>query len=326
MRTHILTPRLIQRAERFEHTIVSPTVLRVIAALCGALLLLSMARSATAAPAIQDQLAAARDLYASARYDEALGMLNGLRAEQSLPATDRRTLEQYRSFCLLALGRSAEAEAAIGSVITTDPLYQPGEDASPRLRATFQEVRRRVLPDIVARQYAAAKATYDRKDFQEAIELFRVTIALLDDPDMQGRLTDLRTLSNGFLELSALATAPAAPAPEPVAAAPPPPTPARPTIFSHEHAGVKPPVAIRQQLPPFPVGPALRQNRYRGLLEVVINEKGFVEASVLRGPVHPLYDQTIISASKGWRYEPAILDGRPVKFRKMIQISVDPPK
>jgi len=162
MRPHIVTPRLIERAERMEHAIVSPTVLRVFAALCGALLLLSMARSAGAAPAIQDQLAAARDLYASARYDEALGMLNGLRAEQSLQPTDRRTLEQYRSFCLLALGRGAEAEAAIGSVITADPLYQPGEDASPRLRSTFQEVRKRVLPEIAMHRYTAAKASFDR--------------------------------------------------------------------------------------------------------------------------------------------------------------------
>jgi TonB family protein len=330
MRPHILTPRLLERAERMEHTIVSPTVVRVFAAVCGALLLLSMARSASAAPApsaapaVQDQLAAARDLYASARYDEALGMLNGLRTEQSLQTTDRRMLEEYRSFCLLALGRSAEAEAAIGSLINANPLYRPDEDASPRLRATFQEVRKRMLPEIAARQYAAAKATFDRKDFQEAAELFRVTTALLGDPDMDGRLADLRTLAEGFLELSAAAATPP-PAPEPVA----PPVPAAaplPSVFSHEHTGVTPPVAVRQQLPPFPSGLAPRSTPLQGLLEVVVNEKGSVERATMRGSVHPAYDRTILVAAKGWRYEPATLAGRPVKFRKLIQVSVQTPK
>lgn len=319
MRPHILTPRILERAVRMEHALVSPTVLRVFAALCGALLLLSMARNAGAAPAVQDQLAAARELYASAQYDEALGVLNGLRADESLQPIDRRTLEQYRSFCLLALGRGAEAEAAIGSLVNADPLFRPGDDASPRLRATFQDVRKRVLPEIAARQYAAAKATFDRKDFQEAADLFRVTIALLDDPDMQGRLADLRTLAGGFLELSVAAAAP--PPPEPVAPAVPPPPPA-PSIFSLEDGAVTPPVPIRQQLPAFPASIGLRSQRLRGLLEVVVNETGTVERAAVRSSVHAVYDRTMLEATKSWRYQPATLDGRPVKFRKLIQIAV----
>ena len=51
---------------------------------------------------VNTPLAAARELYASARYDEALAMLNGLRPDE---ARDRRSIEQYRSLCLLALGR-----------------------------------------------------------------------------------------------------------------------------------------------------------------------------------------------------------------------------
>src|SRR5215218_3356455 len=104
---------------------------------------------AAAAPAFaqgEGQLGAAKDLYASARYDEALSLLNGLRASDQ---PDRRSVEQYRSLCLLALGRASEAESAIAAVVTADPIYQPGEaDASPRVRATFTEVRRRLLPEI----------------------------------------------------------------------------------------------------------------------------------------------------------------------------------
>src|SRR3954469_2052351 len=81
----------------------------------------------------RDPLGAARDLYASARYDEALAVLNDLRpADASAAAADRRSIEQYRSLCLLALGRGSEAESAIAAVVTADPAYQPTEtDASP---------------------------------------------------------------------------------------------------------------------------------------------------------------------------------------------------
>src|SRR5215216_7545929 len=103
-------------------------------------------------------LGAARDLYASARYDEALSVLNGLRGGE---AADRKAVEQYRSLCLLALGRPAEAETAIAAVVTADPTYRPGEsEAAPRVRATFSDVRKRLLPEITSARYQVAKAAY----------------------------------------------------------------------------------------------------------------------------------------------------------------------
>ena len=154
------------------------------------------------APAAKDPLGAARDLYASARYDEALAVLNDLRpTESGNSITDRRSIEQYRSLCLLALGRGSEAESAIAAVVTADPGYQPSEaDASPRVRAAFSDVRKRLLPEIVTTRYSVAKSAFDRKDYASAEQVFRQVIALLDDPDMGGRLSDLRTLASGFLD------------------------------------------------------------------------------------------------------------------------------
>jgi hypothetical protein len=166
-------------------------------------------------------LAAAKDLYASARYDEALTALNALRADDGV---DRKSVEQYRSLCLLALGRTSEAESAIGAVVTADPTYQPGEtDASPRVRVLFTEVRRRLLPDLATARYLAAKAAYDRREWSAAEHQFRLVLALIDDPDTGGRLRDLRVLTIGFLELSAKAVEPPPPPP------PPAPEPAAPT-------------------------------------------------------------------------------------------------
>ena len=150
----------------------------------------------------RDVVGPARDLYASARYDEALAVLNDLRpADAANAISDRKSIEQYRSLCLLALGRGTEAESAIAAVVTADPTYQPGEvEASPRVRAAFSDVRRRLLPDIASSRYGDAKALFDRKEYVVAAQGFRQVVTLLDDPDMGGKLTDLRTLVSGFLE------------------------------------------------------------------------------------------------------------------------------
>ena len=43
---------------------------------------------------------------------------------------------------------------------------------------------------------------------------------------------------------------------------------------------------------------------------------------MIRLTLHPIYDSQILLAAKEWRYQPATLNGRPVKFRKVIQITV----
>ena len=162
-------------------------------------------------------ITAARELYASARYDEALAMLNGIRPADASQPSDRKTIEQYRSLCLLALGRGGEAETAIAAVVTADPFYQPTEaEASPRVRATFSDVRQRLLPDLTTARYAQAKQAYDRKQYAEAAARFRELVVLLDDPQMNGRQGDMRTLAAGFVELATIAaTPPPAPKEEP---------------------------------------------------------------------------------------------------------------
>jgi tetratricopeptide (TPR) repeat protein len=271
----------------------------------------------------QDPLAAARELYASARYDEALVALDELRSARGQATADIRMVEQYRSLCLLALGRQDEAEAAIAAVVTADPFYLPGEaEASPRVRAAFRDVRRRVLPQIARERYAAAKAAYDRKEFAAAVDQFRDVVRLIDDPDMNGELGDLRVLAAGFLDLSAAAAAaaqPPPPPPEPEAPAPPPP--AEPRVYQAGEPGLVPPVVLRQEIPRI-AAPLLPLARSQGLLEIVIDERGRVESAVMRAPVHPVYDAQVLAAAVEWRYEPARLGGVPVKFRKRIQINV----
>ena len=281
-------------------------------------------------PAPQGPLNTAKDLYASARYDEALSVLNGLRIGE---AVDRRTVEQYRSLCLLALGRASEAESAIANVVKEDPTYRPGESESPRVRATFSEVRKRLLPEITTARYQVAKQAYDRRDWPAAEAQFRLVLALIDDPDSGGRLTDLRVLTTGFLELSVRAAAPPPPPVEPRPAAPasvaPSPsaasaTPAGPVpgkIYTADDREVIPPTVVRQDIPRIPQA-TIAMARSRGLVDVVIDELGRVVGLTIRNSIHPTYDAQILAAAKDWKYKPATLDGKPVKYRRLISINV----
>ena len=42
----------------------------------------------------------------------------------------------------------------------------------------------------------------------------------------------------------------------------------------------------------------------------------------MRVPLAPLYNDFALSAARSWRYKPATLDGTPVKFRKVVTISL----
>ncbi len=168
---------------------------------------------ATAAAAADESLSTARELYAAAAYEDALSMLNRLRLTE-LPAADKRGIDQYRAFCLLALGRTTDAERAIEAVVSAEPLYQPSEaEVSPRLRTAFSDVRKRMLPGIVQDQYMRAKAAFDRKNYEIAASTFKEMLTTLADPAVgpaanQPPLSDLKTLAIGFHELSAAAVAP----------------------------------------------------------------------------------------------------------------------
>ena len=282
--------------------------------------------AAAHAGAQDSDLSAARDLYASAAYDDALAVLNRLRASDH-PASQSRAIEQYRAFCLLALGRSADAEQAIEAVVAAEPSFQPGDgDASPRIRLAFTSVRRRMLPSIIQQRYAAAKAAFDRKEFAAAADGFTQVLTALADQDVasearQAPLSDLRTLAGGFQELAAKAAAPPPPPPPAPVAAPvsPPPLPAAPRIYTGGETGVVPPTTVSQALPPFPGQIVIPRT---GKLDVVIDESGAVESAIMSGSVTPNYDVMVLAATKTWRYKPATLNGVPVKFRKTVQISV----
>jgi TonB family protein len=303
------------------------SVTRVVRAVAAGLILVCLPSGAAGADTAADSLALARDLYGAAEYESALGILDKLRGGTA-SGEQAASVEQYRAFCLMALGRASDAEQAIAAVVHADPTYLPAEAAvSPRMRSTFRDVRARTLPAVIQRQYDVAKAAFDKRDFAVAAVAFAGVLRVLNDPDVAAGatappLSDLRTLAAGFLDLSTVAAAPPPPPPAPapgVAEAAPAPAPPAPAIFGVDDRTITPPVVLRQELPPYPAQLPIGN---RGVLELIIDERGGVERAALRVSINPRYDRQVLDAARTWRYEPARRSGVPVKYRKMVQINV----
>jgi hypothetical protein len=268
----------------------------------------------------EGSLATARELYATAAYDEALAMLNGL-ASAAKVQDERQSIDLYRTLCLVALGRTSDADRAIEAMIQRDPLYRPSaDDLSPRLRSAFGDVRKRLLPSIIQKEYADARAAFDKQDFAAAAAGFEGVLKGMADPDILAiaaapPLSDLRTLAAGFKDLSVKSTPPPP--------APPETKPARPvrTMYLADDADVIAPVAIQQKVPKFP---AAVMRSVTGMIELVIDETGAVQSEMMRIPIEPAYDKLVLSAAAKWQYRPATVDGVPVKFLKRLTISISP--
>ena len=312
---------------------------------------------ATAARAQSDQLDDAKTLYDSASFDEALQLLDTLGRTQ--PENNVEEVQRYRALCLLALNRTNDAQKAIEIVFSRDPLYRlsPGE-APPRMQAAFAEVRKRLLPSVTEQLYASAKLSFDRKEYSLAATQFQDLLTFLDDEDARTlpSLKEFRMLATGFHDLSASAAAASiakasapAPAPAPAPSEPPaaPQANARngsanqvtaatqiaspgqangaPPLVDDTVGGARqPPVTIRQPMPVWVASRTLLPRGSTGKLRLIIDERGNVEEARMVESVHSVYDALLLSATRLWKYEPAKLDGKPVRYAKMIQIVLNP--
>jgi hypothetical protein len=270
----------------------------------------------------QESVQLAQTLYSSASYDEALAVLERLQQRQPM-ADEVRAINQQRALCLLALGRTQEAELAIAAVVQADPAFRPDDSSvSPRVRVAFRDVRSRLLPDIVRNQYADARRQYDGKSWTDAAAAFRRVVALAVDPDLGeaglAAVADIRTLSDDFAKLAAAAAAAPAPTPAPVE----PPTPAidYDRVYTPGDPSVVAPVTVRQVMPRW-TNPSLLIPRAGGTIEVVIGKNGYVETATITQPMATFFDRQVLDSTKNWRYEAASLNGHPVRYRKAIRIN-----
>ncbi len=206
----------------------------------------------------QDLLSAAKDQYASAAYEDALSTLN--RLDGSVAPDVARQADEYRAFCLYALGRTGEAESVAESLIRKEPLVRlEAADASPRLESMFSDVRKRLLPSLIRDRYRVARAAVDQKSFAAAEPNLADARRMIAEAEKLGvkdeGLSDLSVLVDGFLQLIkssadqkaeqpavAAAAAPAACAPRLRCGPRPrsPPAPTRPVPPPRSRASTRP--------------------------------------------------------------------------------------
>ncbi|HYN10943.1 MAG TPA: hypothetical protein VES67_26410 [Vicinamibacterales bacterium] len=267
-------------------------------------------------------LATAKALYESASYEAALELLSAVDKPDALEQT-----ELYRALCLLALGRTGEAERSLARIVLRKPLYKLEEsETPPRLVALFKDVRKRTLPAAARELYVQAKASFDDKRFDAATAELKDLLAVLADagvPDDDVGLADLKMLAEGFLSLSNAEPAARRVSPQPGKA--PDGSTGAPTVYSALDVDVSPPVELERKIPAWnPPDPATRNTTFQGLLEVVIDERGTVESAVLKRPVFPFYNAPLLASTKQWRFEPAMRNGIAVKYRKEFTITLRP--
>jgi len=291
-----------------------------------------------AALAAEDPLLAAKNLYASASYEEALTTLSGI---ESPPAEISRQVDMYRAFSLYALGRTGEAEKVAEALIRREPMMELDE-AAPRIEAMFQNVRKRLLPVLIRVEYRAARAELDGKKPESAKVHLNDARRMLASAQKIGvwdeGLADLQVLVDGFLDLTRAAadqsslSAPAAvmsPAAAQMAQPIDPPVPiqraAAQSTYGPEDEGVTPPSVVDQRTPLMPeqLRRLLKGYTGTGVFDLVIDETGAVQQATVRTSIHPVYDALVVAASRSWRYLPATRTGVPVKYRKSIRITLN---
>jgi hypothetical protein len=300
----------------------------------------------------QDSLSAAKDLYASAAYEDALSTLN--RLDGAAAPGMARQADEYRAFCLYALGRNREAESIAESIIRREPLARlDAADASPRLEALFADVRKRLLPSLIRDRYRGAKSALEQKSLAGAEpQLAEARLMIVEAERMGVRddgLADLSVLVDGFLQLirssaeQRTAPQPAAAAPAVTVASAAAPRPAEPSaaagsravapsaapspamaaaahVYSVEDEGVAPPVVVEQRMPAMTVElqAITKASKSSGAIDIVIDETGRVVDATIRQSLNSSFDILIVRTARNWKYRPATKDGTPVRYRKTL--------
>ena len=91
-------------------------------------------------------------------------------------------------------------------------------------------------------------------------------------------------------------------------------------LYSNEDARVTPPRNVYPKLPAVADSVYAARSDPRTILELIVAADGLVERVRPRTPVRNVHEFMLLSAAKAWRFEPATVDGRPVRFLHRIAI------
>ncbi len=107
-------------------------------------------------------------------------------------------------------------------------------------------------------------------------------------------------------------------APKPVETAPPAPPPPPPPILQVAEVST-PPVPRSKAMPAYPDDARKQGIEALVVVKFVVEESGEIsDVKIVKG--HPLFDEVVLAAVRTWSFEPATLDGKPVRMARMVKI------
>jgi periplasmic protein TonB len=105
---------------------------------------------------------------------------------------------------------------------------------------------------------------------------------------------------------------------KPVETAPPAPPPPPPPILQIAEVST-PPVPLAKAMPAYPDDARKQGIEAVVVVKFVVGDSGQVEdVKIVKG--HPLFDDVVLAAVRGWTFEPATLEGKAVRMARMVKI------
>lgn len=206
--------------------------------------------------------------------------------EQRLPPTPAR--------------QAAPGVVAPENLATAQPRTRP-IPASPGRQAAKAPP---VVTKAVEQEFERARVLFERRAYASASEGFSRVLDMIPATENGG--PDLRFVAGEYLALSRASLAAL-----------------QTRVYTREDASVTEPVAMGQFLPPAP-DPGIPQS-HLAVLELLIDARGNVESARLAGESAQFRTQWWVSASKSWRFRPAMKDDNPVRFLKRIVVADSKP-
>jgi hypothetical protein len=278
----------------------------------------------------QDFLILGRNLYASAAYEDALSALN--RVSRSSPEVARQ-VDEYRAFCLFALGRTRDAEEVAEALVLRDPLTPlQSIDASPRVEQMFANVRKLVLPALIEERVRLADQPVDPERawltesalvetqlmIRDAVGLGVPADTFADSIALTERLLQqVRSIGAEATRVSLMARTPGTGrlTMVPVRAAPR-------RFYWDADKDVVPPIAIEQEMPELSRTTTMIWQAWKvsAALRVEIDETGSVLNAAVDRALPEEVESRVIGAVRQWKFVPALRNGVPVRYVKTIAL------
>ena len=95
-------------------------------------------------------------------------------------------------------------------------------------------------------------------------------------------------------------------------------------IYTALDRDVTPPVELERNTPAWNPPAQFAGRRFRGVMQVVVDERGSVESAQLVWSLADFYDPELLEAARSWRFNPALRAGQPVTYRKIVEIAMGP--